>query len=658
VDAETVYLFRHALLRDAAYQLQLPGDRARLHALALEIIEALSAGDGAALDALALDLADHAGQAAEGAGEKQAELRRREFAWLLRALEHADRAYRNEERVALGLRVEMHPAAEPTHKVNALIHVSRAFHRLGRMNEALQASRRALAHAGRSTDRNDLPAALILLQTNLASCGQSEEARDTLLKAVELARGGSDRVYIDALIMHAQFLHNEHQFDEAQGVLDELESLLVRLPTAAAKARVLYVRTMQQMERAGPDLSDSLEFAQATRKSLCDLGQRDVEAVMAFNIGVQFANRGMTAEAKSWYREALRLSDEIGSRSLAVSLHYNLGNVAFYMESRYLEAIEIYRRGLNEALESGQLHLAQSMYGKLGDVQLSLGRLEEAEDSLRRAKELTSKHGVPGGIDWLNDLLAELFIERGDLTRGETLLREHLRNVRTSRENDELSSILTELAAVWTRRGQLGIARTALNESIHCAEQVLWPTYSVKALAARCAMALLSGDPAQAAQDREALEKFGQKNSIGRVRLVAVVMPGFRKTAYEASVTCDSPSAATVARLQGLAAEFDRSAEIDDSRLSVRFRRTLEEINGVVSEVIRAKETREPVQLFNGTLPEKLTPQLRLALIDRLTGTCPAQLAQLKRERPGVLARMLKGTEGLPVPDWRSTELP
>lgn len=42
--AEQAYLFRHALLREAAYQLQLPGDRARLHALAFEIIEALHGG--------------------------------------------------------------------------------------------------------------------------------------------------------------------------------------------------------------------------------------------------------------------------------------------------------------------------------------------------------------------------------------------------------------------------------------------------------------------------------------------------------------------------------------------------------------------------------------------------------------------------------------
>lgn len=42
--AELVYLFRHALLRSAAYELQLPGDRARLHVLALELLEQLFGG--------------------------------------------------------------------------------------------------------------------------------------------------------------------------------------------------------------------------------------------------------------------------------------------------------------------------------------------------------------------------------------------------------------------------------------------------------------------------------------------------------------------------------------------------------------------------------------------------------------------------------------
>ncbi|NUN49567.1 MAG: hypothetical protein HUU15_12135, partial [Candidatus Brocadiae bacterium] len=80
MNAEVAYLFRHVLLREAAYQLQLPGDRARLHGLALETIEALSGGrppahfaedaDGRPVaedhptDPFALDLAEHARLAA------------------------------------------------------------------------------------------------------------------------------------------------------------------------------------------------------------------------------------------------------------------------------------------------------------------------------------------------------------------------------------------------------------------------------------------------------------------------------------------------------------------------------------------------------------------------------------------------------------------
>ena len=73
--AESVYLFRHALLRDAAYQLQLPGARAQLHALAFAVIEELCGGRAPATkrdesgeltfephstDSAAHELADHA----------------------------------------------------------------------------------------------------------------------------------------------------------------------------------------------------------------------------------------------------------------------------------------------------------------------------------------------------------------------------------------------------------------------------------------------------------------------------------------------------------------------------------------------------------------------------------------------------------------------
>ncbi|MEK7466602.1 MAG: hypothetical protein AAB074_04235 [Planctomycetota bacterium] len=68
ISAETDYLFRHALLRDAAYQLQLPGDRARLHAPAFSVLEELYGGRPP------IPAPPDAGRASRGLARKAAEL--------------------------------------------------------------------------------------------------------------------------------------------------------------------------------------------------------------------------------------------------------------------------------------------------------------------------------------------------------------------------------------------------------------------------------------------------------------------------------------------------------------------------------------------------------------------------------------------------------
>ncbi len=53
---EQAYLFRHTLLRDAAYDLQLPAERGMLHELAAEVLEIVHADE---LDVAASEIAEH-----------------------------------------------------------------------------------------------------------------------------------------------------------------------------------------------------------------------------------------------------------------------------------------------------------------------------------------------------------------------------------------------------------------------------------------------------------------------------------------------------------------------------------------------------------------------------------------------------------------------
>ena len=105
MDAEIAYLFRHALLREGAYQLQLPSDRSRLHALAFEIIEGLlgplpqppELGTDADLpiDAVAAEMALHARNA--GDNDNSPLWRDRQRRCLVRAAQHAHTGFRNLE---------------------------------------------------------------------------------------------------------------------------------------------------------------------------------------------------------------------------------------------------------------------------------------------------------------------------------------------------------------------------------------------------------------------------------------------------------------------------------------------------------------------------------------------------------------------------------
>ncbi len=61
--AETAYVFRHALMGSAAYDLQPPGERAILHGLALDILESARRANPGLLQGAALELAHHARQA-------------------------------------------------------------------------------------------------------------------------------------------------------------------------------------------------------------------------------------------------------------------------------------------------------------------------------------------------------------------------------------------------------------------------------------------------------------------------------------------------------------------------------------------------------------------------------------------------------------------
>ncbi|MCZ7607118.1 MAG: tetratricopeptide repeat protein [Planctomycetota bacterium] len=208
--AETAYLFRHAMIREAAYGLQLPSDRAKLHELAVQLIELVFGGPAPELapledfhapkpqphpiDAVASDLAAHARLACEGVESPSPAMLRARLLYLRRAAEHADAAFRPQAAASHWheLSAELAGAA----KAAALRRAAVACDACGKPARALELIESAL-EALQQAPRDVATAFLLGVRANLRIMqGQRQPAIADYEQALEMFQAAGDRAGI------------------------------------------------------------------------------------------------------------------------------------------------------------------------------------------------------------------------------------------------------------------------------------------------------------------------------------------------------------------------------------------------------------------------------------------------------------------------------
>lgn len=397
---ERAYLFRHVLLRDAAYQLQMPRRRGELHALALAIQEERGGGPGAWED-----MARHAGAAREALGDPS--FAAKECDCLRRAAEHGDRVYdlpaalRCWRRLAgllpgaaraeplyrageasrlagdisetAGL-LEAALAAAPRDRAlrsNVLRAQAALAYRTGRAREAESLARRAARSAGRTGD----PAteALQLLGIILSATGRVREAAGVLRRAIAMAHRRRNRKLEGRSLV----------------VLGHACSVMGR----AKEARVALARAIRLLDAAG------------------DL--REAAAARA-NLGLHWSEAGDPRKAEAIWQVSLRMARE--SHNLrAEGLGYgNLANL--YMDDgRFALAEETLHRAIALLSELGDQRSVAVYRGNLGRLMHLMGRDSEAVPLLEEGAGACRRLGDRGSEGALMGVLAAVHLRRGEV---------------------------------------------------------------------------------------------------------------------------------------------------------------------------------------------------------------------------------------------------
>jgi class 3 adenylate cyclase/tetratricopeptide (TPR) repeat protein len=378
--SELRYLFKHALLRDAAYRMQVHSRRQALHKLAAEALES----------AYGEDLGPHYGEVAYHA--EQAGLIDKARHYLELAGDSAKDAYQNS--LALdycGRALKMTPDEELDSRFRILLARVNVYHRLGLRDEQL----RDLDEMARLADGlQDVEKRVTALIERAWLYWWTADYPNSLAASREAARL-AEAAGLDDLVARANYASSWVQLQLAN--YGEARQLLEQ---ALAKARKSDNRKLEAslfsnlglISRAEGNYYEAWKHAEkavAFDDSSGDLA--DLPSSLG-NLGVGLVTLGDYEAAKKAFERGLATSREVGSRVNTGSGLINLGWLA-QAQGNWEAAIASAEEGLSIVRAANQTDMEAEGLIWLGHGWMGLGRPDKALDAYRASLRLRRELG-------------------------------------------------------------------------------------------------------------------------------------------------------------------------------------------------------------------------------------------------------------------------
>ncbi len=396
------YLFKHALLRDTAYNMQLLSRRHELHKLAAESLENLQT---AGITVQSGEIAYH---------YEQAGLPEKALPYLIKAGDAAAYAYQNSLALSYYHRaLAITPAEEANAQFQLWLAIEKihdlegkrdlqkaACEKLTALAEALKSpllkAEAALHFSVYYRAINDYPATI--------------KAAD---RCLSLSRGQSPNLEASAYIRigHALWLQGQHETSK-----EKLEQALKLTQANGFTDQKLVAEIwrnlgvvhwfMQDLDAAEARYRRALTFCRAAET-------RDMrgEAACLNNLGILAQVREYFDEASDFYQQAIEVYQRAGDRQGEGNTLANLGGFAA-ARGDFPLAIETFQRVFSLALETGDRHGQGNAQNHLGQIAMNLGQYSASHEYYDRAFSIYQE---------INDLrgTGHIYLNRGNLALRE-----------------------------------------------------------------------------------------------------------------------------------------------------------------------------------------------------------------------------------------------
>jgi predicted ATPase len=382
------YIFRHALLRDAAYSMQLLTRQRELHALAVSAMEMLY---GHELEPRYGELAYHAERA--GLVEKA-------LLYLPKAAKLAASAYQNRQAAGYYSRALALAASESLHEqFDYLLSRAKLYGLMGERKLQTQDLDK-LEALSKQLDKDALLAQIFLMQADCAyTISDYQNAFVKAEQALDKAQSSdTEEVVLDAYRILSLALIRQGKLDEAMQLAQDGLQLVRYLGKRIEEGKILNSIGMIALEQENPAsanayLEDALEIARET-------SNRGLETKALNNLGT---SAGLILDdyfaARKYYEQANLIARERGDRTLQSATLGNMGWAAG-MQGDFDFAHSCHEQALLLAREVGERYQEANTLCNLSSVSIVRTEAEAALRYAHQANELACKIGERSCEAW------------------------------------------------------------------------------------------------------------------------------------------------------------------------------------------------------------------------------------------------------------------
>ncbi|MGB3546513.1 MAG: tetratricopeptide repeat protein [Saprospiraceae bacterium] len=481
---ELRYIFRHSLLREAVYGMQLSERLRELHQQIATAIERLYVTN---LEEKYVDLAFH---------YDQAQVLDKTCEYLRKAAEYARSNFQNQ--LALDyydrLLTKQNNTADMVDELKTHLKRGKVLELIGEWEKAREAFELAKKLAKKSRD------VLLLGQTNdhlghlLMLRGEYDTARTNLEIAASLFESIDDPVGISRVYGNLGNLHfRQARYDEALDYYQQsLETGFTRVATFSSAETVAFLG-LTYMNRG--QYEEGIKTIEKQLPLHDENNDKQGLATLYTHLGIIYFESGNYQAAQVNYEHGLELAEELGNKQLIAIGTGCLGSV-YEKQGDYERAMPLFQRDLHICEELGDRQGIAIAHGLIGELHSVTGDFDAAVKSLEQyragSKELGYKKGLAKALNTLGDV--HYFREEYDLS-----LDYYNRAINLTRTIDNplvLGFSLVEKGLVLLAAGQADEVAPLLIEALQLAADLGNPELTAQARLLKAHSLAASGDEA------------------------------------------------------------------------------------------------------------------------------------------------------------------